>query len=268
MKILLTNNHMQNIGGSELVTLELAELYKSLGHDVLIYSPNIHPSNGLDINHIEHTEEMPHIDKFDLLWIHHSVGVPTRKLSHQRIVFNHMSSYVPLEWPKCVEKEQSLADFILANSIETACVLARRGLRKIKLFQNPAPKNFEIKDRNPIEPLAISNHPPSELPPFPRRHERITPYHMARASFVVANGKSVQYALRAEVPVYLYDHFGGPGWLTKENFHRAEYYNFSGRGFQRKTREIIESEIRHIPAPLKCPDRFKLEHSYALKALE
>jgi len=38
MKILLTNKWMKNLGGSELVTLELAEEFQRQGHEVLIYT--------------------------------------------------------------------------------------------------------------------------------------------------------------------------------------------------------------------------------------
>ncbi|GHB16975.1 hypothetical protein GCM10007094_00460 [Pseudovibrio japonicus] len=31
------------------------------------------------------------------------------------------------------------------------------------------------------------------------------------------------------VPVFVYDHFGGPGWLSKQNLERAEYFNFNGK---------------------------------------
>jgi len=61
------------------------------------------------------------------------------------------------------------------------------------------------------------------------------------------------------VPVYLYDHFGGCGWLTEDNFALAEWHNFSGRGFGKKSTASISRELANVPEAMPCPDRFKLE---------
>ncbi len=46
---------------------------------------------------------------------------------------------------------------------------------------------------------------------------------------VITIGKTVQMAILANRPVYCYDHFGGPGWLTDQNYEAAAALNFSGR---------------------------------------
>ena len=51
------------------------------------------------------------------------------------------------------------------------------------------------------------------------------------------------YCFALKVPVYCYDHFGGPGWLSADNLDLAGQKNFSGRGFARKTSEVIAQEI-------------------------
>lgn len=272
MKILLTNRALYNVGGSELVTVELAE---ELGreHDVTVYT-KIH-GGPLDVSHLRVVTEQPDPAEFDLLWIHHNMlihGLGFRKRPGQRIIFNHMSSYVPEEWPKLPGYEMALADRVLCNSEETRRVLEDRGLKGVELFQNPAPIQFEIYSSGILGGLSISNHPPKELAPVIANiaaiggpnggtgQRRVTFRDLVNTRFVICNGKTVQYALRAGVPVYLYDMFGGPGWLNEGNFHRAEQFNFSGRGFSRKTTDEIRAELATIPAPMSCPDRFKLEH--------
>ena len=47
----------------------------------------------------------------------------------------------------------------------------------------------------------------------------------------------------SNTPIYCYDHFGGPGYLNTENFSKAKYFNFSGRGFSRKDANTIASEV-------------------------
>jgi hypothetical protein len=271
MKILLTNRALFNVGGSELVTVELAEEYTRQGHDVTVYTHMV--GGPLDVSHLNVVTQCPATDDFDLLWIHHNMlihGLGFRKRPGQRIVFNHMSSYIADEWPRLASYEMALADRILANSEETRRVLLDKGLRGVELFQNPAPLCWGQSCVMPhLGGLSVSNHPPEEIkalglasiggPNGGTGQRRLTPTDLRSHHFVVCNGKTVVYALRAGVPVYLYDMFGGPGWLTEENFARAEEFNFSGRGFSRKTTEQIRAELAVIPAPLPCPDRFKLE---------
>ena len=61
------------------------------------------------------------------------------------------------------------------------------------------------------------------------RNMRLLPKHLDDVDAVVSIGKTVQYALRSRVPVFVYDRFGGPGWLTPDNFDRCAHANFSGR---------------------------------------
>lgn len=272
MKVLLTNRELCNLGGSELVTVELAEEYMRQGHEVTVYSPRI--GGVLDVSHINTTTERPKTDDFDLIWIHHNLLIHDlgfRKKSHQRIVFNHMSSYVDLEWPRLPGYENQIADIILANSEETRACVMKLGLERVHLFQNPAPIGFDSVSAGREYALFISNHRPEELMMrvadigIPVKFvgandkpERVTPEMMSGAAFIVANGKSCQYALRAGVPVFLYDHFGGIGWLNHSNFSIAEYFNFSGRGFQ-KNADPSEVHNWRIQSPMFCGAQFKLE---------
>ena len=50
--------------------------------------------------------------------------------------------------------------------------------------------------------------------------------------------------LLAGIPVYIYDHFGGDGYLNKDNYISNKQTNFSGRNNRlRKTGEEIAAEI-------------------------
>lgn len=267
MKALFTNNHMKNFGGSELVTLELAEEFQRRGWEVLIYTHEL--GGPLEIT-VPVTTKRPNPAEFDLLWIHHNMLIHDlgfRKCPSQRIVFNHMSSYVEMEWPRLPSYEMAIADTMLANSEETRGVL---GLQGVKLFQSPAPIAWEAVGAGDGPTLIVSNHAPAELleavPESARvgtgNPVRMSPRIISKHRAVVCNGKTVQYALRAGVPVYLYDQFGGCGWLTADNFKRAEWFNFSGRGFGRKSVDEIRAELATIPEPLLCPDRFKLDYCY------
>lgn len=265
MKTLLTVRRLHEYGGSELVTIELAEYLASKGVDVTVYTNSV---GGVWEGHPLVTSDKPDVSAFDLLWIQHDMLIHSltfRKREGQRIIFNHMSSYVDLEWPRLPDYEMELADVILANSPETREKLHSLGLSGVELYQNPAPAFTSHRMATNTQPLMVSNHPPEELLGIPGvkvgidRPIRMSPDALAKCPYVICNGKTVQYALRAGVPVYLYDHFGGPGWLTEENFEVAEWHNFSGRGFTKKSTDEIRKELTTIGPVLPCPDRFKLE---------
>ena len=55
---------------------------------------------------------------------------------------------------------------------------------------------------------------------------------------VITIGRTVQMGLVMGIPVYCYDHFGGPGYITTENIDFNEFYNFSGRQEENNFTEI------------------------------
>ena len=73
----------------------------------------------------------------------------------------------------------------------------------------------------------------------------IQPADIAGADAVISIGKSVAYAIAQCKPVFMYDHFGGDGWLSPENFVHSQTYNFSGRPARRRcTAEAIVREVQ------------------------
>lgn len=118
------------------------------------------------------------------------------------------------------------------------------------LFPNPAPASFARIDHCSSEAIrkvaVISNHIPPELsdaiPLLVKRGINVevvgasgnicavTPEIIASFDAVITIGKTVQYCLVSGVPVFVYDHFGGFGYLNNCNFEKAAYANFSGRG--------------------------------------
>lgn len=204
-----------------------------------------------------------------LAWIHHGV-IPKWLLEEGLdvpIVFNHMSSQVAIEFPIVIPFESEISSVSLFNARKIMEDQLGTGLfagmnpERIQLFENPAPDNFRKIKKTINSGLprvaVISNHIPTEIYEMCRelKHsyvfslvgnetdlgavpQRITPEFLDNFDAVITIGKTVQYALVAGIPVYCYDHFGGPGWITKENIDSARFDNFSGRGFSKK--EISE----------------------------
>jgi hypothetical protein len=199
-----------------------------------------------------------------------------------------MSPYEALETPFLRDLESSLASVVLANSYETADTLKKLLKdKKIRVLGNPAPRNFF--DKRVIEPktklkniLVVSNHVPKELPGalntlltqkvvgrvdylgVDSKHRLLTPDMLRGYDLVITIGKTVQYALAAGIPVYVYDRFGGPGFLTNENFSTTFWYNFSGRGFEnaRKSSHQIYVDIKKNYVT-RAAEFYDLQHKYA-----
>ena len=211
----------------------------------------------------------------ELAWIHHQfVPEPLlRDPSRTRFVFNHMSSIHPLEFPFSPVVEAALADVSLFVSAEIrdrqATSELHHGFEKHRMgiFNNPAPAAYRrtiaaqpASERPRI--LVVTNHLVEEVegaiellrPRFSvdviggqvskgARPTLVTPELIHTAEAVIAIGKTVQYALVAGVPVFCYDVFGGPGWLSSTNFDRAAHGHFCGRGFTQRSAATIAAEI-------------------------
>jgi hypothetical protein len=61
---------------------------------------------------------------------------------------------------------------------------------------------------------------------------------------IISIGATAQKALVRGVPLFCYDHFGGPGFINLSNLERAEHFNFSGRcTYNRRPGEVLLAQI-------------------------
>lgn len=276
MRVLVATNHLVSYTGSEIVALELAEAFNSYGHECVVAANAV--SRMLAAHAAERGVEvrwqdpLPHLAEFELACCLHHVfpllleDTPPASAAFPYTVFLHLSPYEAYEHP-CPPVEDLFASKVLANSPETrdALCASRNGV-PVGLFQNPAPRAF-FRHR-PNQPgklerlLVISNHLAADLATalaqlaaetsIRVRHiglggerRRVTPDDVLDADAIVTIGKSTQYGIVSQTPVYCYDLFGGPGWLNADNFAKAEYHNFSGRCTPtRKTALQIVREIQ------------------------
>lgn len=269
-RLLLTNNHLANFGGSEMVTLELAEEFVARGWKVDVFTnfasaPFVHEFADLQSSgNLELFDSDPSrpLHEYDLLWVHHGVlpeSILSALGSEQRvpIVWHHMSPFPGIESPVLAEVETAAASIISCMSPKTAETLSEYGIAadRITILPNPAPRSFtdgihDIQLSSRLERiLIVSNHPPEELLSAASmlqghgitvgrigggKPSRVTPESFSDVDAVITIGKSVQYALALGIPVYNYDHFGGEGWITDSNFEVECTFNFSGRSTERK----------------------------------
>jgi hypothetical protein len=293
MHALILTNHFLEIGGSEMVAIDVAEVLDSMGYDVEIFC-NAYSNEMLRHlkGEITVTDNINDIDinKYEFIWTQHGViGLFLNNLiiskESKTIVSAHLSPFENHEHIGLMSALLTQAK-IITNSEETKNFLNEYGVPAEQMynFKNSAPRMYfssNLKITDQIKSVAIiSNHIPIELLEVVdllqeagvkvkiygknNDYTRIRLEHLEGVDAVITIGRSVQYALCAGKPVYCYDMWGGPGWLNLDNFASAEKFNFSGRCCNRKiTTEEIFSEI--ISDFIKIRDSLKFLHDYAIE---
>ena len=260
-RILITNQFLRSYSGSELATYDLAREFLARGYTVTIGTfeyeaplKGLFEVLGVDVIDLGTNAKAY---EFDLIWAHHfttlDACILSGLISAGQIVFSSLSPYNPLECPPLYLSKLSR---ILANSPETAQALLDAGLdaSEVLVFPNPVYRTFFAQPARLSERLkrvaVVSNHVPKELEMaasllraegvevdlFGEKHRArlITPELLGDYDAVVSIGRTVQYALAMGMPVYCYDRFGGPGYITPQNADAAAAHNFSGRCVQAK----------------------------------
>lgn len=271
--ILLTNVRLKNYAGSEINCLSLAEFFQKQGTSVevatLEYGMPIKgdfEKAGIDVKVIP--EQKLSRTKYDLIWAHHSIVIDwllfSENISADKIIISSLSAFEPYEAPPIYTNSCSLC---LANSEETKEKLLSEGIlpENIILFPNYVEKDWlanSMPKKIPSSPqniVIISNHIAPELLEAKLSLEKrnlnvdiygeqyesvmISPDLLQKYDLIISIGKTVQYAMALQIPLYCYDIYGGPGYLDQDNMAKASFHNFSGRGFPKKTSGIIVEEI-------------------------
>lgn len=274
-RALIATHHLTDYAGSEIFTLELATELREMGWDVWIASflsgePMASEFKKLEFQVIDILAADSAISntKFDLAWIHHTPVFYelflANKIEATTVVFCSLSPFEPLE---AVPAYRENLNLILANSIENRNFITKElGLDRdqVAVFPNAVPHIYWHCFKELHSPVLrkiaiISNHPPLEVLGAATilkgngvdvthigrggTQMLMSPNHLLNYDAVITIGKTVPYCFALKVPVYCYDHFGGPGWLNEDNFDLASQNNFSGRGFLKKSPETIAHEI-------------------------
>ncbi|MBB6309622.1 hypothetical protein [Xanthobacter tagetidis] len=264
LRILIANNHLVNFAGSEIHALELAEHLNGCGHEAVLTALVVAaPFTGEAIRRRVPVVPMRKLDWgafWDVVWSHH---VPAFQFIHgklqlkaRRHLHGLLSSVLALERPPLP------ADFrmgrrsltFLPNS-ELTLASASRHLpcdARTQILRNLAPDAWveAVRGAHAAEPAAIacvSNHPPAEICELAElaraagmrfdiigagqsgTARRVSPALLAPYDLVISIGKTVNYCLAAAIPIFVYDHFGGPGWLDAKRIGPAEATIFSGK---------------------------------------
>ncbi|HEY8401178.1 MAG TPA: hypothetical protein VIK89_07950 [Cytophagaceae bacterium] len=286
MEVLFTNLYIKLFSGSEVNILDISKVLLRKGFQITVFTfqkgdPLLTHFDECGINVTCNIQDIQG-KHFDIIWAQHYVVLNIVLLSevkYDKIIFSSLSPFESFEFPPSYCNKLSL---VLANSHETRAQLISNGVdsKKIKLFPNSVDLYYynQSKPISSIKKIAcISNHPPEEVLQLKTllkedqtidffgingdSFQLVTPELLLAYDCIITIGKTVQYSMALNIPVYCYDHFGGPGWLTRDNLDLAFEKNFSGRGFNQKNSEEIYSEIFENTIH---PDHLSLLHNFCI----
>ena len=269
-KVLLTNFEITQFSGSEITITSIASQFKKLGYTVYMASLNyeeplfssVKTEFDVIINLFEDEFDFSEIE-FDIVWSQHTFLLDSlifdRGLKAKKIVASSLSPFESFESMPVYSDDLSL---IIANSVETKKVLQDEGIKEIELFENFSYTSYfeNPKKVDKLKKIAIvSNHIPEEMMEalellkekeyivdiygLAGQKKLITDEILKQYDAIISIGKTVQYAMSLKIPVYIYDRFGGPGYLRKTNIEENRMHNFSGRGYSKNTPENIVEDI-------------------------
>ncbi|KKC19694.1 glycosyl transferase [Streptococcus dysgalactiae] len=298
-RFLLTHIWLRGFSGAEINILELATYLKEAGAQVEVFtflakSPMLDEfqKNGIPV--IDDSDYPFDVSQYDVVCSAQNIippamiealGKSQEKLP--KFIFFHMAALPEhvLEQPYIYQLEKKISSATLAISEEIVNKNLKRFFKDIPnlhYYPNPAPESYaameHLKKQSPERILVISNHPPQEVidmePLLAKKgihvdyfgvwsdhYELVTPELLASYDCVVGIGKNAQYCLVMGKPIYIYDHFKGPGYLTETNFEAAALNNFSGRGFEEQEKtaeELVDDLLEHY----QSAQAFQHNHLY------
>lgn len=269
-KVLITNFFFERYTGSELHVLEMAKMFESKGYEVTIAVfrkayPLLEKAGMFHIMDVLN-EELEAYD-FDIVFVQHYPVFDylccKYNISYRKLIVSKLSVINELEYlPICTND----ADLILCVSDECAKQV-REDIGddiRIKVLKNSVGEEFfavaDVRtERVQLNKIAVvSNHVPDELSELAKEmgeeyqidyigvqySPRLVDSELLKKyDLIITIGRTVQQCFASKVPVYVYDYFGGPGYINDTNFALAEKNNFSGRGFERKTISELKDDI-------------------------
>lgn len=264
-RLLIATHQLAAIQGSEVIALETARHFAATGCEITVFTnlagrPMKEAIEAVTGTPILTDPAQIRPFSFDMAYVQHQpLGLFDYRASADdrtttRIVTGRLSRRAYLESGGWLH-DRILVDHVLANSELTAEHLASVGHDcPTTVFHNAAPAEyiapFRARSATPRRILVVTNHrDPALIEAIEILRQRatvdhvgfrgdrialVTPETIAGADLVVSIGKTIPYALAGRVPVYVYDHFGGPGYLDAGNIETAARFSFSGRCCERR----------------------------------
>ncbi len=264
-RVVMTNYTMAANGGSQLVLRDIAGILTAAGAEVTVVSPIVgEPMASLmaavgatTVNLCDPDIAAKLPGSADLLlglhWPVVGMIVLHHKMTFRHLILMSLSPYEPVEALSILTDE---ADALLVNSEENLHQHRRMTgdavffTDRMMVFPNSLPAAW-FEDASPPPKalrsvLFVSNRRSGRVEMLKdslrsadvavrdigmgREARLVDPALIDDHDAVVTIGHSVQKAMARRRPVFAFDRFGGPGWVTAGNFAGLASFNFSGRG--------------------------------------
>lgn len=275
-KVLLALHSLAGFTGSEMHVLELATYFAAQGSRVYYFAfetgaPMSGEMEKLGVRFSPPAELAHGGNEFDLVWSHHETAFlwlhAMQSVPARRHVHGLLSSVQKIErLPLIPQVLTGNGLRVVANSAETQAAAARiSGRSDIGIMPNFVPEAYYRSTRGalpdrPTKIAVVSNHVPVEVLEmrdhllaegvevtiFGRDHTytRIDETTLLAFDLIITIGKTVQYCLAQGIPVFIYDRFGGPGFMTPSDIDVHAAFNFSGRSNpQKRSPETLAAEV-------------------------
>lgn len=260
--VIITNNCLKFHSGSEMITLDICDYFANQkDYNVYLCAMEIGSPLSKYINpkvkRIELKKQPIPIRQADLIVGHHKnvIDKVLERVNCNKVIQNSLSVYGG------IEDYSRKATKLLANSQETKAIKQSKVSLPIEVFVNSCNNSYFQKEKHlnsKISKIAIiSNHQWHKCLKKPNV-EKIGSWSarfvnvdlLLKYDVVITIGRTVQQCLCLGVPVYCYDHFGGPGYITLDNIDFNESLNFSGRQEIGKTVEKKDHNFEKIFADI------------------
>lgn len=279
-RILMTNAYIKDYTGSEIDTVNIANYFVDNGYYVDIFTidkgyPLLQSVNDR-VRVLDYSENDQLYDKYDYIWAHHYPLLDfilfDKKIKATYIHYLSLSSYASYEAYPDYYQYLSLVSTLSNEAKEQNIVEGYNG-EYINIFPNYIMEN-ELKVKNSINEkikkiCIVSNHVPDEVEGiktifeqkgidvdiYGKKHiyKLITVDLLLQYDVIISIGKTVNLGIALGIPCYVYDHFGGDGYITTENILNSFKFNFSGRYSRYKYSdiELVENIIQGYEKCLK-----------------
>lgn len=259
--VIVTNNCLKFYSGSEIIALDLCNYFVNKNCNVFLcafgiglpLSKHLNPKvKQIDLN----KRQIP-IKQADLIIGHHCnvIDKVLKTVQCKTVMQNSLSVF------SGIESYSKYATRLFANSQETKSLKQPTVKLPIAVFVNSCNQEYfkQVKRLNKqIKNIAIiTNHQWHKGIKQPKINiiggwnaRFVNAQLLMQYDVVITIGRTVQQCLCLGTPVYCYDHFGGPGYITTDNIDFNESLNFSGRQEIGKTVEKKEHNFAKIFADI------------------
>lgn len=259
--IIITNNCVKFHSGSEMITLDLCDYFVNRGCNVYLCAMEIGNPLAKHLNpkvkRIELKKQQIPIKQADLVIGHHKnvIDKVMERVQCSRVIQNSLSIYGG------IEDYSKKANRLFANSQETKAIKQNGVSLPIEVFVNSCNNTYFQKEKHlnsKIKKIGIiTNHQWYKGLKKPNieiiggwNAKFVNADLLLRYDVVITIGRTVQQCMCLGIPVYCYDHFGGPGYITLDNIEFNERMNFSGRQKEGNAKEKKDHNFEKIFADI------------------